>query len=86
MSLLERTVRNLLEANIIDRTPYFTGKRIANYVTAPLYDLNLSNALLVREANDPDENGSTDNETSRSRRVLGQPPNRKKSMEELYFI
>ncbi|KAM7288160.1 uncharacterized protein ISCGN_031849 [Ixodes scapularis] len=56
--LMDKTVRHLPEAEIMVRTPYYTGKLTAKCVNDPLYDLVLGNVPLVRDANDPDPNWS----------------------------
>lgn len=52
--LLDRTVRYVPEAEIMVRTPYFTGRVMANCVRNPLNDLVLGNVPMVRGVNDPD--------------------------------
>lgn len=53
---MDRIVRYVPEAEILVRTPYFTGKVMAKCLSNPLYDLVLGNVPMVRGVNDPDPN------------------------------
>ncbi|XP_040072714.1 uncharacterized protein LOC120844827 [Ixodes scapularis] len=70
--LLDRTVRYVPEAEILVRTPYFTGKVMAKCLSNPLYDLVLGNVPMVRGVNDPDPNWNQVEEMRPARRLVAQ--------------
>ncbi|KAM7281314.1 uncharacterized protein ISCGN_006396, partial [Ixodes scapularis] len=80
--LLDRTVRHLPEAEIMVRTPYYTGKLIAKCVNDPLYDLVLGNVPLVRDANDPNPNWSLNVKTREAHMLATEPADEQKTGTE----
>ncbi|XP_042149961.1 uncharacterized protein LOC120847418 [Ixodes scapularis] len=77
--LLDRTVRYLPEADIVVRTPYYTGKVTAKCVSNPLYDLVLGNIPQMREANDPNPDWEIKNEEGQGQ-VLAKPTSKPEAL------
>ncbi|XP_040067218.1 uncharacterized protein LOC120840675 [Ixodes scapularis] len=80
--LLDKTVRHLPEAEIVVRTPYYTGKLTAKCVNDSLYDLVLGNVPLVRDANDPDPNWSLNVKTREAHMLATEPADEQKTGTE----
>ncbi|XP_040068602.2 uncharacterized protein LOC120841708 [Ixodes scapularis] len=80
--LLDKTVRHLPEAEIMVRTPYYTGKLTAKCVNDPLYDLVLGNVPLVRDANDPDPNWSLNVKMRKAHMSATEPADEQKTGTE----
>lgn len=77
--LLDKTVIYLPEAEIVVRTPYFTGKLVGKYVRVPLYNLVLSNIPTVRDVNDPDPNWDSEKQSSQTGVMVSEPLDEKEN-------